>query len=43
MNVSALDFHREEDDDTYFDCLEDRLAYLLQLTIEEQEEYLGEA
>ncbi len=46
MSVNALDFHRDErdwmeEDGEFFDCLEDRLSYLLHLTVKEHEEFLG--
>ncbi len=47
MNVNALDFHKDEEDwvdedAKFFSCLEEKLSYLLQLTIRERQNYLGE-
>ena len=46
MNINALEFHRDErdwldDDKSDFDHLEERLSYLLQLTVKEHENFLG--
>lgn len=46
MNINALDFHKDEEDwfdedGEFFDCLENRLAHLLQLTIKEREDFFG--
>lgn len=47
MSANALHFHKDEhewldDDGEYFDCLEERLAHLLQLTLKEREDFLGD-
>lgn len=48
MNASCLDFHKDEnewmqEDLEFFDCLEERLSHLLNLSYEESQKFLGDA